>query len=384
MLRIEKLNERKNVYDITVEDNYNFFANGILVHNCSEIMENTSATITAICTLTSIPVQKFFKADGTYDYELLGKVTRAVVRSLNIAIDVNEYSTPEGEAGGKQQRALGIGVQGLADVFAILRLPFTSPEARVINKNIYETIYYHALSESNQISKETGKTYENFSGSPISQGVFQWNMWGLTEADLSGMWDWKALAKSIKKYGLYNSLVTTGMPTASSARLIGSNECFEPFTSNLYVRAVTGGEFAMVNKYLIAELEKEGLWSKEMLKELIKNNGSVQNIPGISQELKEIYKTVWEISQKSLIEMSAERAPFIDQSQSLNIFFSTPTVSRITTAHMLGWKLGLKTGQYYLRSEAVDMKAKHLAIDLQEKQPEKPENSQFECIGCSS
>ena len=288
---------------------------------CSEIMEVTDANTTAICTLTSIPVQKFVK-DGLYDYEELGRVARSVTKSLNIAIDVNEYSTEEGRKGGLEQRALGIGIQGLADVFALLKFPFVSSEARQLNKNIFETIYFNALRQSCDLAKETGLTYSAFEGSPISEGIFQWEMWNIKEDNLSGMYDWKQLRKDIKKYGVRNSLVTTCPPTASSARVIGSNEAFEAFTSNLYVRRVTGGEFAMVNKHLVRDLEAEGLWNKEMLQELIKNEGSVQNIPIISEEIKERYKTVWEISQKSLIEMSAERGPFIDQSQSLNIFFS--------------------------------------------------------------
>lgn len=384
MIKIEKLKENIPVYDITVDSNHNFFGNDILVHNCSEIMEVTDAETTAICTLTSIPVQKYVN-DGGYDFEGLGKVTRSITKSLNIALEVNEYSTPEGRKGGLEQRALGIGIQGLADVFAMLKLPFTGEIARQLNKDIFETIYFNALRESCDLAKETGLTYDGYEGSPISEGIFQWQMWGLTEDDLSGMHDWKQLRRDIKKYGVRNSLVTTCPPTASSARVIGSNEAFEPFTSNLYVRRVTGGEFAMVNKHLVKDLETEGLWNREILSELIKNNGSVQNIPVISPEMKERYKTVWEISQKALIEMSADRAPFIDQSQSLNIFFSTPTVGKLTTSHTLSWKLGLKTGQYYLRSESVEMKAKHLAIDMtKQKQVEKPTESQFECVGCSS
>jgi len=350
---------------------------------CSEIFQVTDAKTTAICTLTSIPVQKFV-IDGKYDYGELGRVARSVTKSLNIAIDVNEYSTEEGRKGGLEQRALGIGIQGLADVFALLKTPFTSPLARLMNRTIFETIYFNTLRQSCDLAKETGLTYDGYEGSPISQGIFQWEMWGLKDDDLSGVYDWKQLRKDIKKYGVRNSLVTTCPPTASSARVIGSNEAFEPFTSNLYVRRVTGGEFAMVNKHLVRELEEEGIWNRETLQELMKNDGSVQNIPTISEDIKERYKTVWEISQKSLIEMSAERGPFVDQSQSLNIFFSTPTVGKLTTSHTLAWKLGLKTGQYYLRSESVDNKAKHLAIDMDKNKPEKPQDSQFECFGCSS
>ena len=344
----------------------------------------TDNQTTAICTLTSIPVQKFVK-DGNYDFNELGRVARSITKSLNVAIEINEYSTQEGRKGGLEQRALGIGIQGLADVYAMLKLPFTSSEARLLNKNIFETIYFNALRQSCDLAKETGLTYEHYEGSPISQGVFQWEMWGIKDDELSGMYDWDGLRADILLYGVRNSLVTTCPPTASSARVIGSNEAFEPFTSNLYVRKVTGGEFAMVNKHLVRDLESLGLWNRDILNELIKNEGSVQNIPIIPQETKDIYKTVWEISQKALIEMSADRGPFIDQSQSLNIFFDTPTVGKLTTAHTLGWKLGLKTGQYYLRSQPVENKAKHLAIDMDKnKTPEKPVDSQFECFGCSS
>jgi ribonucleoside-diphosphate reductase alpha chain len=351
---------------------------------CAEIVEYTDAETTAICTLTSIPLQKFV-VNNKYDFLGLGRITRSITRSLNIALEVNDYSTPEGRKGGLEQRALGIGTQGLADVFALLKLEFTGEEARKLNKEIYETIYFNALRESCNLAKESGLTYHHYEGSPISQGIFQWEMWGVKEEDLSGMHDWAGLRADILLYGVRNSLVTCEPPTASSARVIGSNEAFEMFTSNLYVRRVTGGEFAMVNKHLVRDLESEDLWNREMLNELIKNEGSVQNIPTISQEIKNRYKTVWETSQKPLIEMSADRGPFIDQSQSLNIFFSTPTVGKLTTSHMLAWKLGLKTGQYYLRSESVEAKNKHLAIDMsKQKEVERPTESQFECVGCSS
>lgn len=351
---------------------------------CAEIMEVTDANTTAICTLTSIPLQKFVK-DGIYDFNELGRVTRSITKSLNVALEVNEYSTSEGRKGGLEQRALGIGTQGLADVFALLKLEFTGDEARKLNKEIYEAIYFNALRESCNLAKETGLTYDGYEGSPISQGIFQWEMWGLKEENLSGKHDWSGLRADILEYGVRNSLVTCEPPTASSARVIGSNEAFEMVTSNLYVRRVTGGEFAIVNKHLVKDLEDEGIWNRELVNELIKTMGSVQNIPTISQEIKNRYKTVWETSQKALIEMSADRGPFIDQSQSLNIFFETPTVGKLTTSHTLAWRLGLKTGQYYLRSQAVDMKAKHLAVEIsKEKEVERPTESQFECVGCSS
>jgi ribonucleoside-diphosphate reductase alpha chain len=349
---------------------------------CAEIIQSTAAYLTAICTLTSLPVQKFI-TDGKYDFEKLAKAVKSVVKALNIAVDINEYSTKEGEVCGKSQRALGIGIQGLADVYAMFKIPFTSLEAKKLNKEIFEAIYFNALRESCDLAKSTGLTYEHYEGSPISKGIFQWEMWGLTTNDLSGMWDWKQLKKDILKYGVRNSLVTTCPPTASSARVIMSNEAFEPFTSNLYVRKVVGGEFNMVNKHLVRTLEEEGLWNKDILNELIKNEGSIQNIPVISDEIKEIYKTVWELSQGELIQMSADRGPFIDQSQSLNIFISKPTVAKMSTVHMKGWSLGLKTGQYYLRSESVETKAKHLGIDMEQK-VERPVDSLFDCVGCSS
>ena len=351
---------------------------------CSEIVQSTSASTSAICTLTSIPVQKFIIGEK-YDFNELGRVTRSITKSLNIAIEINEYSTQEGRKGGLEQRALGIGIQGLADVYATLKLPFVSLQSRILNQNIFETIYFNALRQSCDLAKESGLTYAHYEGSPISKGIFQWEMWGVKENELSGMYDWHGLRQDILLYGVRNSLVTTCPPTASSARVIGSNEAFEPFTSNLYVRKVTGGEFAMVNKHLVRDLEKLGLWNRDILNELIKNEGSIQKIPVIPQDVKDVYKTVWEISQKALIEMSAERGPFIDQSQSLNIFFDTPTVGKLTTAHTIGWKLGLKTGQYYLRSQPVENKAKHLAIDMVKVViPDKPKDSQFECFGCSA
>ena len=351
---------------------------------CSEIVQSTSASTSAICTLTSIPVQKFIIGEK-YDFNELGRVTRSITKSLNIAIEINEYSTQEGRKGGLEQRALGIGIQGLADVYATLKLPFVSLQSRILNQNIFETIYFNALRQSCDLAKESGLTYTHYEGSPISKGIFQWEMWGVKENELSGMYDWHGLRQDILLYGVRNSLVTTCPPTASSARVIGSNEAFEPFTSNLYVRKVTGGEFAMVNKHLVRDLEKLGLWNRDILNELIKNEGSIQKIPVIPQDVKDVYKTVWEISQKALIEMSAERGPFIDQSQSLNIFFDTPTVGKLTTAHTIGWKLGLKTGQYYLRSQPVENKAKHLAIDMVKVViPDKPKDSQFECFGCSA
>jgi ribonucleoside-diphosphate reductase alpha subunit len=385
MIKIKKINEKRDVYDIQVPSTNNFYANGALVHNC-EIFQYTSPNETAICTLSSIPVQKYVKEiDSTYvfDFKMLYDSTYEITKALNVVIDINEYSTKEGKKGGSEQRAIGIGIQGLADLFAILNYSFTSKEARELNKNIAETIYYASLKASNDLAKETNSTYPYFENSPISKGIFQWEMWGLTENDLSQLWDWNSLREEIKTYGVTNSLTVAYMPTASSASLIGSNECFEPFNSNLYVRKVGNNEFAVINKYLVKDLEKENLWVDLIIKEIIKDNGSIQNIPVISDEIKLKYRTVYEISQKDLIEMSAERAPFIDQSQSLNIFMANPTVSKLTSSHFKAWELGLKTGQYYLRSKPIENKAKHLATDLNNIEV-KTTNGEFDCFGCSA
>lgn len=385
VIKIEDLNRYDDTYCVNEPIHHKVVFNGLLTGNCAEIMQFTSPEITAICTLSSVPVQKYVNLDSkTFDFKSLYDSVYEITKALNNVIKINDYSTEEGRKGGLEQRAIGIGIQGLADTFALLDYSFTSLDSKILNKTISETIYFASLNASNEIAKKEGKTYDHYENSPISNGIFQWEMWGLKESDLSGLWDWSDLREKILKYGVRNSLTTALMPTASSAALIGSNECFEPFNSNLYVRKVSGGEFAILNRYLVQDLEKEGLWNDIIINEIIKDNGSIQNIPVISDELKLKYRTVYEIPQKELIEMSADRGPFVDQSQSLNIFMATPTVGKLTSSHFYSWELGLKTGQYYLRSKSVENKAKHLAIDINTEIKTKSDNGQFECVGCSA
>lgn len=382
--KIEDLGRTDDTYCVNEPKRHKVIFNGIITGNCAEVFQVTDSQTTAICSLGSLPLQKcVVEKDGKkyFDHNLLFKRTKMLARSINRVVDVNKYSTQEGENGGLKQRAIGIGVQGLADTFAMLGYNFISEESKKLNKEISETIYFAALTASNQLAKEQGETYHYYEGSPISKGIFQFNMWGVSEDDLSGIWDWKELRKNIIKYGVRNSLVTAYMPTASSASVIGSNEAFEPFNANLYVRKVIGGEFPVINKYMVKDLEDEGLWNDYIAKELIKNGGSISNIPVIPDYIKERYKTVYELSQSKLIEMSADRGLFIDQSQSLNIFMANPTVGKLTSSHFKAWELGLKTGMYYLRSKPVEFKGKHLGIDTQET---KTSNGDFSCDGCSA
>ena len=383
---------------------------------CNEIYQYTDKKTTAICTLSSIVLKNYIK-DGQFDYSLLISEVRKVVRALNNVIDKNNYSTEKGHRGGLEQRAIAIGTQGLADVFYLMDYIFTSPEAKKLNKNIFETIYYAAILESNDLCKKGLRTpYEFFKGSPMSQGIFQFDMWGLSEEDL--FMDWKTLKEDVMTYGVCNSLFTAQMPVASSAKITGSFEMTEPAHSALFNRRVVGGEIMIVNKYLINDFEKIGIWSEDLKNEIIMNEGSIQNInfnnyldteeKGYNRKVKRIehlipkYKTIWEISQRELIDMSAERAPFIDQSQSMNIYMSNPTLSKITSSHFYGWEKGLKTLCYYVRTKAISTGAKHLALDVTKKEkpkvspvepkvdysymnlPPKPTNSDFDCFGCSS
>ena len=383
---------------------------------CNEIYQYTDEKTTAICTLSSIVLKNYIK-DGQFDYSLLISEVRKVVRALNNVIDKNNYSTEKGHRGGLEQRAIAIGTQGLADVFYLMDYIFTSPEAKKLNKNIFETIYYAAILESNDLCKKGLRTpYEFFKGSPMSQGIFQFDMWGLSEEDL--FMDWKTLKEDVMTYGVCNSLFTAQMPVASSAKITGSFEMTEPAHSALFNRRVVGGEIMIVNKYLINDFEKIGIWSEDLKNEIIMNEGSIQNInfnnyldteeKGYNRKVKRIehlipkYKTIWEISQRELIDMSAERAPFIDQSQSMNIYMSNPTLSKITSSHFYGWEKGLKTLCYYVRTKAISTGAKHLALDVTKKEkpkvspvepkvdysymnlPPKPNNSDFDCFGCSS
>jgi len=378
---------------------------------CNEIYQYTDEETTAICTLSSM-VLKNFIIEGKFDFKLLHNEVRKVVSTLNKVIDINSYSTEKGRKGGLEQRAIAIGTQGLADVFFIMDYMFTSEQARQLNKDIFETIYFAAITESMELCKSGKyKPYTYFDGSPMSEGVFQFDMWGIPESDL--LWDWKQLKEDVKNYGVCNSLFTAQMPVASSAKITGSYEMTEPAHSAIFNRRVVGGEIMIVNKYLINDFEKIGIWGEDLKNEIIFNEGSIQNInfnnyldvedKNYNKKVKRIehlikkYKTIWEISQRELIDMAADRAPFIDQSQSMNIYMSNPTLSKITSSHFHSWEKGLKTLCYYVRTKAISTGAKHLAIDISKMEkpnksekptvdviPSKPTDSQFECFGCSA
>ena len=382
---------------------------------CTEILEYSSPTEQAVCNLASIALPKYI-IDGEFSHDVLYSSTYQVVKNLNNVIDLNYYPTKETKLSNFRHRPVGLGVQGLADIFCMLGLPFESEEADKLQTDIFETIYFAAMTSSNDLAKEHG-AYESIDGSPISRGVFQYEMWGKKDKDLSGRWDWKSLRKEVVKYGVRNSLLVAPMPTASTAQILGNNEAFEPFTTNLYSRRTLGGEFIVMNKHLVKELIKLNLWNEDIKKKLIMENGSVQNIPEIPTELKEVYKTVWEMSQKRVLQMAGNRSIFIDQSQSLNLFIDNATKPKLLAAHLYGWKLGLKTGMYYLRTRSAVDAMKGLGIDtstakpttestgvqtatylttptnnslISEQTPEvvmtsdRPTDSPFECEGCGS
>ena len=316
---------------------------------CTEIMEYTSADEVAVCNLASISLGKFVDTEKkTYDFQRLYDVTRIVTRNLNKVIDVNYYPVEEARNSNMRHRPIGIGVQGLADAFIGMRMPFDSPEAIQLNKDIFETIYFAALTESNAIAEKDG-AYKTFKGSPASKGELQFDMWGVKPSD---RWDWAGLKKKIKAKGIRNSLLLAPMPTASTSQILGNNECFEPYTSNIYSRRTLSGEYVVVNKHLLKDLIEMGLWNNEMKQRLMAANGSIQNIDNIPQNIKDLYKTVWEIKQKVIIDMAADRGAFICQSQSLNLFVENPNLAKLSSMHFYGWKKGLKTGMYYLRSKA--------------------------------
>jgi ribonucleoside-diphosphate reductase alpha chain len=314
---------------------------------CTEIMEYTSSDEVAVCNLASIALPKFVK-DGQFDHDKLFKVSYRVAKNLDRVIDQNFYPIPEARNSNMRHRPIGIGVQGLADAFILMRFPFDSNEARQLNKEIFETIYYAALTASKDLAIENGP-YESFKGSPVSQGIFQFDMWNVTP---SARWEWDILREEVKQHGVRNSLLLAPMPTASTAQILGNNECFEPYTSNIYTRRVLSGEFIIVNKHLLKDLVKLGLWNDSLKNKLMAANGSVQSIEEIPNNIKELYKTAWEISQKTIIDMAADRGAFIDQSQSLNIFMENANFAKLTSMHFYGWKAGLKTGMYYLRTKA--------------------------------
>jgi ribonucleoside-diphosphate reductase alpha chain len=314
---------------------------------CTEIIEYTSPDEVAVCNLASLALPRFVN-DGVFDHQRLFEVTYVVTKNLNKIIDYNYYPVPEAQRSNLRHRPIGIGVQGLADAFILMRMPFDSPQAKQLNKDIFETIYYAALTASKDLAKEFGP-YETYEGSPISKGILQFDMWNVQPSD---RWEWDVLRDEIKKYGVRNSLLLAPMPTASTSQILGNNECFEPYTSNIYSRRVLSGEFVVVNKHLLKDLVKLGLWNDGMKNKIIANNGSIQNIEEIPQNIKELYKTVWEIKQRDIIDMAADRGAFICQSQSLNVFLEKPNFAKISSMHFHAWERGLKTGMYYLRTKA--------------------------------
>ncbi len=317
---------------------------------CTEILEYTSPDEVAVCNLASIALPMFIK-NGEFDHKELFRVTKRVTKNLNRVIDRNYYPVKEAENSNMRHRPIGLGVQGLADAFIMLRLPFTSDEAKVLNQEIFETLYFAAVTASMEAAKEEG-VYSSYEGSPISQGLFQHNLWNIKDEELSGRWDWGKLRKDVKKHGVRNSLLVAPMPTASTSQILGNNECFEPYTSNIYTRRVLSGEFIVVNKHLLEDLVGLGLWNENLKQELMRANGSIQHIDAIPADIKELYKTVWELSMKDIIDMSRQRGYFIDQSQSLNLFMENANYAKLTSMHFYAWKSGLKTGMYYLRTKA--------------------------------
>lgn len=354
---------------------------------CTEIMEYTAPDEVAVCNLASIALPKFVKEDGTYDHQKLYDITYVITKNLNKVIDVNYYPVIEARNSNMRHRPIGIGVQGLADAFLKMKMPFESDEAKALNRDIHETIYFAAMTSSKDLAFKDG-AYETFKGSPVSKGIFQFDMWGVTPS--SGRWDWDSLKKEVKKHGVRNSLLLAPMPTASTSQILGNNECFEPYTSNIYTRRTLSGEFIVVNKFLMHDLIGLGLWNDSMKNKLIQANGSVQNIPEIPQNIKDLYKTVWEISQKAILDMSADRGAFICQSQSMNIHIQEPNFGKLTSMHFYAWKKGLKTGMYYLRSKSaadaikftVTKENDQIVIPTNDKEGEVA--SDFECVGCGS
>ena len=375
---------------------------------CTEIIEYSSPTEQAVCNLASMALPKYVTADG-FNHQLLYDATYQVVKNLNNVINLNFYPTEETKRSNFKHRPIGLGIQGLADVFCMLGLAFESDDADTLQTEIFETIYFAALTSSKDLAMVYGP-YETIDGSPIQKGIFQYEMWGKTDKDTSGRWDWKGLRKEVVKHGVRNSLLLAPMPTASTAQILGNNEAFEPFTTNLYLRRTLGGEFVVINKHLVNDLLKLDMWNDTIKNKLILENGSVQNIPEIPTELKEIYKTVWEMSQKRILQMAANRSVYIDQSQSLNLFIDNVTKPKLLAAHIYGWKSGLKTGMYYLRTRSAVDAIKGLGVEVPTAQKiegsltqnltpptnsihfeqnetalsMKPEDSPFDCEGCGS
>lgn len=332
---------------------------------CTEIVEYTAPDEVAVCNLASIALPKFVTDEGTFDHQKLFEITYVATRNLNKVIDRNYYPIPEARNSNMRHRPVGLGVQGLADAFIKLRLPFDSEEAKTLNRDIFETIYYAAMTCSKDQAKEFGP-YESYPGSPVSQGIFQYDMWGVTPTD---RWEWDVLKEEVAKYGVRNSLLVAPMPTASTSQIMGNNECFEPYHSNIYTRRVLSGEFVVVNKHLLKDLVQLGLWNDNMKNKLIAANGSVQNIEEIPENIRMLYRTVWELKMKDIIDMAADRGAYIDQSQSLNLFMQNPNFGKITSMHFYAWKKGLKTGMYYLRTQAASEAIKFTVDQSQLAQP---------------
>jgi ribonucleoside-diphosphate reductase alpha subunit len=360
MLYKDACNEKSNQKNLGVIKSSNL---------CTEILEYTDKDETSVCNLASIALPKYVnKETKTFDYEKLHEVTKTVTKNLNRVIDRNFYPVETARRSNMKHRPIGLGVQGLADVFILCGLPFDCEESRLMNAHIFETMYHAALEASSELAEVEG-SYESFEGSPASQGILQPDMWE-GETKFSGRYDWDAMRERIREKGLRNSLLMAPMPTASTAQILGNNECFEPYTTNIYLRRTLAGEFVVVNKHLVEDLKNVGLWSKEMKDLMVKAGGSIQNIVDIPDDIKNLYKTVWEISQKCIIDMAADRGRFIDQSQSMNLFMESPTMSKLSSMHMYAWKAGLKTGMYYLRSKA---KARPIQFSLEP-----------DCVACSA
>lgn len=347
---------------------------------CTEIVEYTAPDEVAVCNLASLALPMYVK-DGEFDHQKLFEVTYHVTKNLNKIIDNNYYPVPEAKRSNLRHRPIGLGVQGLADAFILMRLPFDSDEAKALNQEIFETIYYAAMTASKDLAIEDG-AYETYEGSPVSKGIFQFDLW---DVQPTNRWEWNVLKEEVAKYGVRNSLLLAPMPTASTSQILGNNECFEPYTSNIYTRRVLSGEFIVVNKHLLRDLTELGLWNDELKNKLMANNGSVQDIDEIPANLKELYKTVWEIKQKSIIDMAADRGAFICQSQSLNLFIESPNFAKLTSMHFYAWKKGLKTGMYYLRTKAARDAIKFTVQNAAANEPKIAESAEQQAaeISCS-
>ena len=343
---------------------------------CTEIIEYTSPDEVAVCNLASIALNKFVKDDLTYDHQKLYEITKVITRNLNKVIDVNYYPVEEARNSNLRHRPIGIGVQGLADTFILMRQSFDSPEAKQLNAEIFETIYFAAMESSMEIAQKEGP-YKTYEGSPVSKGIFQFDMWGVVPS--SKRWDWTKLKREVKKHGVRNSLLLAPMPTASTSQILGNNECFEPYTSNIYTRRVLSGEFIVVNKHLLKDLIKLNLWNENMKDRLMESNGSIQGFEEIPEDIKQLYRTVWEVSQKSIIDMAADRGAYICQSQSMNIHMQDANFGKLTSMHFHAWKKGLKTGLYYLRTKAAADAIKFTIVKEEKSMDKEEQQSAMQC-----